>query len=84
MTSGKWKITSFSNNGTHKTSVFSGYEFQSFNNNTVDARKNSVLEKNGTWSWNTINKTITADFGNLNSPLLLINGLWQITKNILT
>lgn len=45
MTSGKWKITSFSNNGTHKTSVFSGYEFQSFNNNTVDARKNSVLEK---------------------------------------
>lgn len=46
---GKWKITSFSNNGTDETSTFNGYEFTFAANGQVTATK-SGSSVTGTWS----------------------------------
>lgn len=84
MTSGKWKISNFIKNGVDFTSDFTGYQFQFNNNKTVDAFKNSVLEKTGTWNANSTNKTIEANFSSTINPVLMINGLWTITNNSFT
>ncbi len=81
MTSGKWKMSLFTKNGVDFTSDFTSYQFQFYNNKTVDAIKNSVLEKTGTWNANSTNKTIEANFNNQAIPVSMINGLWTITKN---
>ncbi len=84
MTSGKWKINNFTKNGVDFTSNFTGYQFQFNNNKTVDAIKNSVLEKTGTWNANSTNRTIEANFSSAVNPVLMINGLWTITNNSFT
>lgn len=48
MISGKWAITSFTNNGSDITSSFSGYTFQYYSNKTVDAIKNGAVAETGT------------------------------------
>ena len=81
MTSGQWVITSFSQNSTDITSSFTGYKFQYYSNKTVDAIKNNMVEKTGTWDGNASTLTISANFTNVTEPLLLLNGNWHIDNN---
>jgi hypothetical protein len=81
MTDGQWAITSFTLNGTNITSDFSGYKFQYYSNKTVDAIKNGIVEKTGTWDGNATAMTTSANFPSAANPLLLINGSWNIVNN---
>lgn len=81
MTDGQWTITNFVMNSTNITSDFSAYKFKYYANKTVDAIKNGVTEKTGTWDGNASNVTTSANFTTPPYPLDLINGNWQITRN---
>ncbi|MFM7671631.1 MAG: hypothetical protein ACKO6Q_03425 [Bacteroidota bacterium] len=50
MTSGQWKMSSFVEGGTDRTTEFTAYRFKYYSNNTVDAIKNGVVEKSGSWT----------------------------------
>jgi len=84
MTDGQWVITSFVKNGTTITSDFAGYKFQFFSNKTVQAIKNSVVEKTGNWEGDVNNLTITTDFPSAVLPLTLLNGTWHIDNSSMT
>lgn len=81
MTSGQWKITVFTHNGTDITASFADYRFQYYSNKTVDAIKNGTVEKTGNWDGNASTMTTWANFPNVTEPLLLINGSWKINNN---
>lgn len=81
MTDGQWVITNFVKNGTIITSDFSNYKFQYYSNKTVDAIKNGIVEKTGTWDGDPNAMTVSANFSNVILPLSLINGTWHINNN---
>jgi len=81
MTDGQWAVTIFTENGTTITSSFSGYKFQYYDDKTVDAIKDNVFEKKGTWDGNASTMTTSANFTNVVNPLALINGNWHIDRN---
>lgn len=81
MTEGQWVIKSFVKNGTIITSDFDGYKFQFFSNNMVDAIKNNIVEKTGTWNGDVTTMTIAANFPNVLLPLSQINGNWHVDDN---
>lgn len=81
MTDGQWIITSFKKDGAVITSDFTGYKFQYHSNRTVDAIKNGVVEKTGTWDGDATTMTITANFSNSAPPLSLLNGAWHVDNN---
>jgi hypothetical protein len=81
MTEGQWVVTKFVKNGTTITSDFTGYKFQFYSNKTVDAIKNSAVEKTGTWDGDVNTMTITANFTSAALPLTLLNGNWHIDNN---
>lgn len=81
MTEGQWVIKSFVKNGTIITSDFDGYKFQFYSNNTVDAIKNNIVEKTGTWNGDVTTMTIAANFPNVLLPLSQINGNWHVDDN---
>ncbi len=84
MTDGQWIVTNFTDTGIDKTSDFAGYTFQYHTNKTVDAIKNGVIEKTGSWDGNTLGKTTWAEFTNAPLPLTLLNGTWKISNNTWT
>lgn len=81
MTNGQWKITSFVNDGTDITSDFSAYKFQYYKNKTVDAIKNGVTERTGSWDGDANTMTTWANFSGAPDPIALVNGSWKITNN---
>lgn len=81
MTDGQWVITNFVKNGAVITSDFSGYKFQYYKDRTVDAIKNGIVEKKGTWDGDPSAMTVSANFSNVVTPLSLINGTWHIDDN---
>jgi hypothetical protein len=81
MTDGQWAVTSFTRNGVDITADFSTYTFKYYSNKTVDARKNGLFEKSGTWDGDAASMTTWANFANPPYPLDLINGSWHITRN---
>lgn len=81
MTDGQWVIKSFVKNGTIITSDFDGYKFQFYSNNTVDAIKNNIVEKTGTWNGDVTTMMIAADFPNVLLPLSQLNGNWHVDDN---
>lgn len=81
MTNGQWQITKFEWNGSDITKDFNGYKFQYYKNYTVDAVRNGVLEKTGTWDGDPGNMSIKANFPGAAHPLILINGNWHIDNN---
>jgi len=81
MTSGQWKITKFTQNGTDITSSFSNYKFQYYSNKTVDAILNGATERTGNWDGNATAMTTWANFPGAPNPISLINGTWNITNN---
>lgn len=81
MINGQWVITRFIQNGNDITSSFSVYKFQYYSDKTVDAFKNGIKERTGNWEGNATSMTTWADFPGAPSPISLINGTWNITKN---
>ena len=81
MTEGQWTITKFTQNSTDITTSFSGYKFQYHSNKTVDAILNGTTERTGSWDGNATAMTTSANFPGAPSPISLINGTWNITKN---
>jgi len=84
MTDGQWVITNFVKNGTTITPDFAGYKFQFYSNKTVEAIKNSAVEKAGSWDGDVNSMTITTSFLNAGLPLILLNGSWHIDNNSMT
>lgn len=84
MTDGQWIITSFTQNGNDITTDFSGYKFKYYENRTVDAIKNDILERTGTWNGDAATMTTSANFTGAPNPIALINGSWKITNSTWT
>lgn len=61
MTDGRWYVESYKVGATDVTSEFTGYEFQFYENETVDGIKGTVYNT-GTWKGDVTNYTITAAF----------------------
>lgn len=81
MTNGYWKVTSYKMGSMDHTADFASYKFQFKTNYTVDALRNSSVEKTGSWQADPDARTITSTFTNTTDPLNLLNGTWVITKN---
>ena len=81
MTTGQWKMTSFTEGGVDRTPDFASYRFKYNTNYTVDAIRNGSIEKTGTWNGSASTMSIFAEFPNATQPLIVINGTWSITRN---
>ncbi|MEO6070968.1 MAG: hypothetical protein ABIN57_08720 [Chitinophagaceae bacterium] len=84
MVSGQWSVVNYTKGSMDLTSEFDPYKFQFQKNRTVDALKNAVIEKSGTWDADANARTITSNFINANQTLSLLNGTWTITNTTLT
>ena len=84
MVTGQWAVTAYTKGTADITSDFAPYRFQFQTNRTIDALKNSVVEKSGTWDANATARTITSNFTSASTPLILLNGTWTITNSTLT
>ncbi len=81
MTDGRWTVTVY-NDGTDYLSEFNGYEFQFKSDHTVDAIKNALTEKTGTWLGDGLAMTISSQFPSGSNPTLLrLNGVWKVVNN---
>jgi hypothetical protein len=73
-------VANFTKASTNYTTDFTGYQFQFKTDNSVDAFKNSILQKTGTWQGDATTLTITSNFpADAQYPLPLLNGVWKIT-----
>jgi len=81
MVDGQWKVTKFIKSGTDITTDFANYKFQFKTNFTVDAINNGTVEKTGSWNADATSQTITSNFTNASTPIILLNGTWQIINN---
>jgi hypothetical protein len=84
MTNGQWKVSGFVKGGSDVTADFNPYKFQFKTNLTVDAINNGAVEKTGSWNADADAQTITSNFTNASSPLMLLNGTWNITSTTWT
>jgi hypothetical protein len=80
MTSGRWVVQAFSENGTDLSTEFGPYEFQFFENGTVQGI-NGAAVTNGTWVGDANALTIFSNFPSASDPILRLNDTWKITKN---
>ena len=80
ITNGQWKVAKLQRGSTTDyASDFAGYSFQFKSNETVDAIKNSAVQKTGTWHPDAANYRISATFPvDTVYPLPLLNGVWQL------
>jgi hypothetical protein len=83
MTSGRWLVQNFSENTTDVTNEFTNYEFQFFENGTVQAINGTVITS-GTWVGNANSLTIYANFPVGSNTILRLNETWKITNNTLS
>ncbi len=81
MTTGEWKVTNYMKGGTDVTSDFAAYKFRFKDDFTVDAVNNLTVEKTGKWNADATARTITSEFTNATNPLILLNGIWNISNN---
>lgn len=84
LTSGQWKVTTYIKGGTDISVQYVNYKFQFKSDNTVDAIFNSSTQSTGTWSGNIDTYTFTANFTNAATPILQLNGTWQIINSNLS
>lgn len=74
---GKWKITSFSENGVSQTGTFTNYEFTFASNGIVTAVK-AGQDVNGTWSSGMDNNLEKLLMAFSNNPLDGLNKNWRV------
>jgi hypothetical protein len=82
-TKGRWIVVIFTEGGSDLTSQFAPYEFQFFENKTVQAIKGAYVIT-GTWEANIDSRTISADFPGTDPALDLLSDNWKIFNNTLT
>ncbi len=83
VTDGHWFVKQYKKDSLDVTAMFTGYEFQFYKNNNVDALLNAT-KKSGTWNSDISNYTITATFpANAGDTLVLLNHTWKITDSYL-
>ena len=81
MTTGRWYVSEYLVGTTNFTSEFAGYEFQFYENGTVDGIKGSSTTT-GSWSGDANNYTITSNFASgAGLPLTRLNGIWKWTDS---
>jgi hypothetical protein len=83
MTSGRWVVQVFKENGNDVTTEFAGYEFQFYENGTVQGINGSEVS-NGTWIGNATAMTIYSNFPTANDTIKRLNDTWKIKNNTLT
>jgi hypothetical protein len=83
MTSGRWLVQDFTENTVDVSGEFGGYEFQFFENGTVQGIKGSIITT-GTWVGNASAQTIFTSFPSGNDTLLRLNDTWKITNSSLS
>ena len=81
MTTGQWKVSSFTHNGNNITADFSAYRFKYHKNKTVDAINNGSVEQTGQWDGNSTAQATWANFSGAVHPIVLVNGTWNIVNN---
>lgn len=83
MTTGHWYVGQYLDTSSDVTGDFFGYEFQFYENGTVDGIINTSTKK-GTWSSDISNYTITAAFPlSAGDTLKRLNYTWKITDSYL-
>jgi hypothetical protein len=80
MTSGRWLVQNFSENTVDVSNEFTNYEFQFFENGTVQAINGAVIST-GTWVGNASALTIYSNFPVGSIPIIRLNDTWKITNN---
>jgi len=80
MTDGRWYMYKYEENGIDITYEFDGYEFQFYENETVDGVLNNVATR-GTWKGDLSNLSMTAEFPTAGFPLKKLNATWKITDS---
>lgn len=83
MTSGKWKVEVFSEDNNDLSATFVPYEFQFYENGTVQGINGSNVI-NGTWVGDANALTIYSNFPSGNDTIIRLNDTWKITNNTLT
>ena len=83
ITDGIWTVTKFTETGTNKTSDYTGWEFQYFNNGTSVAKKTGNADVPGNWSGNAADFSFTAGFTTTPPvPLEKLAGTWTVTRAV--
>jgi hypothetical protein len=83
MTTGRWFVEQYKDTTTDVTADFFGYEFQFYENGTVDGILNTTT-RSGTWSSDISSYTITAAFPPAaGDTLKRLNYTWKITDSYL-
>ena len=80
MTEGRWYMYKYTEQGNDQTYQFAGYEFQFYDNGSVDAI-NGTETRTGTWKGDISTYSITANFSSAASPLEKLNNTWKITDS---
>lgn len=80
MTSGRWVVTTFTESGSDYSGDFTPWEFQFYENGTVQGIKGSTTI-NGTWTANPDARTITSAFPAGDATLTRLNDTWLIFNN---
>lgn len=84
MTNGRWVVQTFTEAGTDLSADYAGWEFQFYDNGTVDGL-NGTQKVTGTWAVDEIRLTIQSAFP-AGSPAALIklSETWNLTKTTLS
>ncbi|MDX2045392.1 MAG: hypothetical protein SFU87_01315 [Chitinophagaceae bacterium] len=83
MTSGRWIVQGFTENSVDVSSEFTGYEFQFYENGTVQGIKSSATT-DGSWLGDPSAMTIFSSFPSGNDTLKRLNDTWKIINNTFT
>lgn len=78
ITNGRWYLDSYIEDGVDQTALFTGYEFQFYKDEKVDAI-NGASVTSGTWKADISNLTFTGAFPTGMEPLQRLNHVWKIT-----
>ena len=81
MTDGHWYVYNFTDDNLDITYNYYGYEFQFYDNRTVDLISNGTVLVKGTWTEDINLFTITANFPTTDPDLLKLNNVWKITDS---
>lgn len=83
MTNGHWVVQHFTENTLDVTSEFQPYEFQFYENGSVQSINGTVIT-NGTWTASPDERTISAIFPSSNDTLKRLNDTWKVFNNSFT
>jgi hypothetical protein len=83
MTSGRWIVSTFTETGSDFSADFTPWEFQFFENETVQAI-NGTTTVTGSWTANVDARTISASFPLGDATVARLNDTWLIYNNTFT